>query len=493
MKDSQDSFIAKALKVHGSTYDYSLVQYITSIKKVKIICKIHGEFFQRPGKHLTGAGCKECATKKTAIERFQKSVLNKYQNLYEYDWSTYKDCSTKMKIKCKEHGEFQQTPTSHLKFGCFYCGRGTLSVSQFIQKSNSIHNNIYNYSLVTKFETHKTKIDVICNTHGKFKTTVQAHLFGNGCKKCHNDKMKLNVSDLIKRFNKIHQNRYIYNITDDSYKNTGTKIEIQCSLHGLFYMSSCNHLSGKGCPECAKIRMSNNMTSDESEYLSKVKKIHHNLYDYSNTIYNGTKNNIDIICKTHGLFKQNAGAHLYGKAGCPKCAGNEKLDIDEFINRSNTIHNNKYDYSKTVYISYSKYVTITCPIHGDFNQSPYVHMNSNGCQKCSFFGNSNNTTAFLYIQKFNNNNYKIGITRNLKRRLTTINKKSIYEHVYYKIFSGDGNIIANVESCIKQSIPTGIISKDFMKDGYTETFDEVYLDSVLQIISVFNLNNETYE
>ena len=54
---------------------------------------------------------------------------------------------------------------------------------------------------------------------------------------------------------------------------------------------------------------------------------------------------------------------------------------EDFIKRSNTIHNNKYDYSKTIYVKASEKVIITCPIHGDFEQTPNNHK-IRGCKKC---------------------------------------------------------------------------------------------------------------
>lgn len=55
----------------------------------------------------------------------------------------------------------------------------------------------------------------------------------------------------------------------------------------------------------------------------------------------------------------------------------------KFITESNLVHNCKYDYSKTVYVNAHTKVTITCPIHGDFEQRPFSHKNSaQGCPDC---------------------------------------------------------------------------------------------------------------
>ena len=54
-KLTKSEFIQKAREEHkGDKYDYSLVEYVNSRTKVKIICKIHSEFNQRPDQHLRG-------------------------------------------------------------------------------------------------------------------------------------------------------------------------------------------------------------------------------------------------------------------------------------------------------------------------------------------------------------------------------------------------------------------------------------------------------
>ena len=76
--------------------------------------------------------------------------------------------------------------------------------------------------------------------------------------------------------------------------------------------------------------------------------------------------------------------HLCGN-GCTEC-GKEKVKLgkEEFINRSNDVHNYKYDYSKVEYINSYTRVIIKCPEHGDFEQTPKSHLNCKcGCQICN--------------------------------------------------------------------------------------------------------------
>jgi very-short-patch-repair endonuclease/rubrerythrin len=60
----------------------------------------------------------------------------------------------------------------------------------------------------------------------------------------------------------------------------------------------------------------------------------------------------------------------------------KKLTTKEFIDRSNKVHNYKYDYSKSNYIGSDFNIDIICPIHGEFTQPADEHMRGHGCKKC---------------------------------------------------------------------------------------------------------------
>ena len=56
---------------------------------------------------------------------------------------------------------------------------------------------------------------------------------------------------------------------------------------------------------------------------------------------------------------------------------------EEFVQKAIKIHGNKYNYDKVKYINNKTHVIITCPIHGDFEQTPEGHLKGHGCRKCS--------------------------------------------------------------------------------------------------------------
>lgn len=117
------------------------------------------------------------------------------------------------------------------------------------------------------------------------------------------------------------------------------------------------------------------------EFIREAQSIHHNKYDYSKVEYVNNKTKVCIICPEHGEFSQTPSDHLNGK-GCPQCAGNVRCDKDTFIEKAKRIHNDRYDYSKVEYVNAHTKVCIICPEHGEFWQTPNNHLNGNGCPLC---------------------------------------------------------------------------------------------------------------
>lgn len=94
------------------------------------------------------------------------------------------------------------------------------------------------------------------------------------------------------------------------------------------------------------------------EFIKKSNEIHTNKYDYSKTEFKNHKEKVCIICPKHGEYWQLPWHHIKG-AGCPKCAG-RGLSNDEIIDNFNNIHNNKYDYSKMHYVDAKTKICIIC-------------------------------------------------------------------------------------------------------------------------------------
>ena len=182
-----DKFIEKATAIHGGKYDYSKVNYKTAKTKIIIGCKDHGDFEQTPSNHLSGYNCQMCANnKKMTTEQYISRASVAHANKYDYSRVNYVNADNKITIICKEHGEFEQIPDFHLNRKC-------------------------------------------------------------GCPKCANN-VTLTKTEFIDRACKIHGDKYDYSQVE--YVNNRTYISIICKEHGQFTQKQFSHLLGVGCPHC---------------------------------------------------------------------------------------------------------------------------------------------------------------------------------------------------------------------------------------------------
>ena len=124
--------------------------------------------------------------------------------------------------------------------------------------------------------------------------------------------------------------------------------------------------------------------SKTKNFIVKAVVKHGDRYDYSLVNYVHCHTKVSITCRNHGEFTQSPNNHLNGK-GCPKCAHNKvnlhnTISHNDFISRVNTIHKNKFDYSKCKYTKGSKRIKIICPKHGEFTQLASQHLHGRGCK-----------------------------------------------------------------------------------------------------------------
>lgn len=196
-KLTTEEFIAKARQIHGNKYSYEKSKYVNSKHKVIIICPTHGEFLQAAWKHTSGQECLECGMSKSIKSR-------------------------------------------------------TSTNEQFLEKAKNVHGEIYDYSLVDYVKA-LDKVVIICPIHGEFRQTPNSHLYGSGCPECHSDIRSKHLASTLEHFvrkaTEVHGTRYSY--LNFKYTSSTVKSVIACAIHGEFLQTPKVHTSGAGCPACA--------------------------------------------------------------------------------------------------------------------------------------------------------------------------------------------------------------------------------------------------
>jgi hypothetical protein len=190
---------------------------------------------------------------------------------------------------------------------------------------------------------------------------------------------KLTKEIFIEKARKKHKNFYSYEKVN--YVNALTNVTITCPVHGDFEQTPNNHLSGRGCKYCANEAQ---VADASAKFIPEAREKHKDFYSYKNAKYINTYTKVTITCPVHGDFDQTPSNHLSGQ-GCKYCA-NEAQVADasaKFIPEAREKHKGFYSYEKVIYVNNRTKVTITCPVHGDFDQEPSSHLRGYGCPDCN--------------------------------------------------------------------------------------------------------------
>ena len=177
------------------------------------------------------------------------------------------------------------------------------------------------------------------------------------------------------------------------------------------------------------------------EFIVKAEAVHGKYYGYDEVDYKGTVEKITIICPEHGGFHQTPKKHLSG-SGCKMCsiksvAKLQSSNTEKFIKKAEAVHGKHYDYSSVDYKGSVEKITIICPEHGGFHQTPNDHLKGKGCPICCKYGYRPNKPGNFYVQKLFKNNdlyaIKFGITNKIvESRMKQQNSKSCFTHKLFE-------------------------------------------------------------
>jgi hypothetical protein len=291
---SPDEFLRRAIEVHGDRYDYSNMIFNSTKEKITIICKVHGEFRQRPLHHLSSTGCSLCSNELKGINQTGRQSKPKIFN-----------------------------------------------TTTFITKAKEVHGSKFNYSKVN-YTTSNTKVIILCPDHGEYEQTPNNHLFGYGCKLCGKSStstiLKLTTVDFISKAKKAHANKYDYSKV--SYISSTVKVTLSCKRHGDWETMPYHHLSGSGCPMCHE----ESKCLSLNDFISNAKKIHGEYFDYSKSVYKNNNTKIIISCPEHGDFEQLPRSHTTKstQSGCPLCNAISLWDLEFLTEEQKAAPNGNY-------------------------------------------------------------------------------------------------------------------------------------------------------
>ncbi len=178
----------------------------------------------------------------------------------------------------------------------------------------------------------------------------------------------------------------------------------------------------------------------KEEFICQAIQVHGNRYDYSQVEYVTIDTKCIVNCKIHSEFLQTPYKHLQGQ-GCPECANianglRFRKTKNTFIEEANKIHNNKFNYSKAIYVGAHRKIEIICKKdgHGTFWQTPRNHLSGNQCPKCSASYKISKVSQ-EWLQSLNNTNLILEYQLKENKRLFV----DAYDPTTNTIFQFHGN------------------------------------------------------
>lgn len=143
---TKEEFVRDSKLVYGDIYDYSKSIYIKGDVALEIICFVHGSFFVSPQHHHRGHGCTVCYRDRQRISKLQNTSTYKgklikfivksqiiHNNKYDYSLVDFVHCNIPVKIVCPEHGKFEVKPKNHI-----HKGRGCPSCQLRIDSNGNV-------------------------------------------------------------------------------------------------------------------------------------------------------------------------------------------------------------------------------------------------------------------------------------------------------------------------------------------------------------------
>jgi len=346
---TKEEWVERIKSIWGNTYDYSKVEYKKAKDPIWVICPKdgHGGWETTLDNHTSKRkprGCPECGgSKRKTFDLFKEQARKIHGSRYSYPEQIYKNAFTKVRIICPVHGDFSQSPDSHLGgSACPDCGKERSREQNFLTEGD------VNYRLL------------------------------ENC-----------MGDLPK----VH-------LVPGSYKGMNSKASIVCEVHGEQKprLMTSVFSSPHPCLVCADTLYTKGYSTEC--FVEILKREFGDQYEISKFSYEGRTTEITLVCpkKDHGEFTLQAGS-IYRSPGCPICAYQESLPTrreawvkkaettreyrkKDWLEKSRSLHGGFFDYSEVIYKDAHTPVLIGCPIHGFRSQTPSVHLRS-GCRLCA--------------------------------------------------------------------------------------------------------------
>lgn len=235
-------FFDKFKVKYGNSYDLTNTVYTKNNEKSKFICNTHGECEDYPRCAIKRHPCEICRSEERSfvyrkpIEDVKKQSRDKFGEVFEYDFTDYKNCKDLISIKCLKHGWFKDNLANHLssQYGCSDCYKESsrpswnrISAEDNFNTLKDLYGDKYHF-FCEDIRRSTDKVRYYCRKHKTLKSTQLKHLKdGYACNQCGDEAgaekltgwyTKRNVEKNKEKYTSENNNLYIIHLKDDIYK-----------------------------------------------------------------------------------------------------------------------------------------------------------------------------------------------------------------------------------------------------------------------------------
>jgi hypothetical protein len=344
-KDTLESFVAKAVKIHGAEgYNYLRIDN----DKIVYLCPLHGEVTQNKNSHLNGHRCYDCGRgrkvhNKDTLESFTQKARKVHGDLYTYT----KLEPSSIEYVCKIHGKVSQNRSNHLQgSACPNCAKYRVqkiakTFDEVVAAARLAHGDRYFYK-----ELNQGYLLYTCSIHGDVLQRHYDHTSGHGCEQCGWD-----VTGEIKSRDKeaylleVAKRENLAGLPLEYLEVDRKHVLFSCPEHGEQIQTKDSHLKYSGCPVCSRKTVSGFSTA-VAEWLDSEKISY---LAESKLPYAGTRKVADFVVGDLVLELNGVYWHTEDRVGTE--GHKEKLDLAtangyRFIMFSDLEWNNKSDIIK---------------------------------------------------------------------------------------------------------------------------------------------------
>ncbi|EPC8643176.1 GIY-YIG nuclease family protein [Escherichia coli] len=325
---------------------------------------------------------------------------------------------------------------------------GLLRVEADVQAKCGELNYTYNGFVVSDNRPSSMRLSLTCNEHNETWNTTEARALlkngQSGCSECYAHKRSVGGKTTPKEkiMAKIDEQCQKYNVVCTGvefgeYVNQNCMVKLSCACCGddlgttKFYSFIER---GRVCRECSKAK------TRAKEEAEKIVRLNGRVDEVYNQIIERNQETGFILREIVGDMQ---GSHFIIRQRCP-------------------IHNHNFSVTWRSFKGGTK-----------------------GCKYCNTSAFRTDIPVYFYIQSLDDRYIKFGVTnRKVERRMIEQQRESVFTHRLIKSFRfSKGEHASKLEKLIKTKYECGVVSRDDLRDGYTETLP---FEALPEIITITN-------